>query len=256
MKTEIRKIFFPILMGIAFNMVCACSSDDDERMENPVEQEEENPIHEDGEYPVIDVALLCPDGNHPHAIDLGTGVKWACCNVGAIKPDDYGQYFAWGEVETQENFGWSKYKWGYDYSLKKYTLTENADNKTTLEAEDDAAYMAWGGKWHMPDKRDIEELITSCVWQVVTANGINGSLVTGLNGNSIFLPAAGGKNGYRVYHLGSRGEYWSRTLAETSPSISGYNGDSAYDLSFYNTNEQCFRIAYRMYGRTVRPVSE
>ena len=183
-------------------------------------------------------------------IDLGLSVKWASCNVGATRPEEYGGYYAWGEVEEKECYEWSTYKWcnGTPDSMTKYCTDESycaVDYKTTLDPEDDVARVKWGGDWRMPTADEQYELIEKCSFEWGTLNGVNGYKVTGPNGNSIFLPAAGSYNGYILYGAGDSGDYWSNTLLDNS-------GDSAYSLDYgdkdgYNDN-------VRYFGRSVRPV--
>ena len=131
-------------------------------------------------------------------VDLGlpSGLKWATCNVGATAPEEYGDYFAWGETETKATYDLSNYKWcnGTYESMTKYCTNSEygiVDNKTTLELSDDAARVNWGGSWRMPTKAEQDELrnTDNCTWEWTTQNGVNGYKVTSKkNGNSIFLP--------------------------------------------------------------------
>ena len=197
------------------------------------------------------------------AIDLGlpSGIKWASCNVGATEPWEYGGYYAWGETQEKSTIDWStndpntddwstyKYCNGSSTSMTKYCTSSNygtVDNKTTLEPDDDVAHVKWGGSWRMPTRDEIDELHNNCTWTWTTLNGVNGYRVTGPNGNSIFLPAAGWCSGTEVYRQGSSGFYWSSSL------LSSYD---AYYLYFYSRD--CVWDCYnRFYGLSVRPVSE
>ena len=158
-------------------------------------------------------------------VDLGlpSGTLWATCNVGADNPEDYGDYFAWGETEPKSNYEWTTYKWcnGSSNTMTKYCTDSYygmVDNKMELDPEDDAAYVNWGSSWRMPTKDQQTELRTKCTWTWTTQNGVNGHLVTGPNGNSLFLPAAGYRFHSSLYYEGSRGSYWSRTLYSSDPS--------------------------------------
>lgn len=131
------------------------------------------------------------------AVDLGLSVKWATCNVGASKPEDYGDYYAWGETTTKSDYSWETYKY-----------------RTTLTSSDDVATVKWGSKWRMPTKEEMKELDEDCTWTWTTQNGVKGMKVTGPNGNSIFLPAAGFRYGTELLSLGLDGVYWSATLDE------------------------------------------
>ena len=189
------------------------------------------------------------------AIDLGlpSGIKWASCNVGATAPEEYGGYYAWGETEEKEDYSWSTYKYcngSYD-SMTKYCTDSDygtIDNKTTLEPEDDVAHVQWGGSWRMPTKAEQDELRNNCTWNWTTLNGVNGYRITGPNGNSIFLPAAGYRDGTEVRFQGSDGGY-------LSSSLSSYHSYDAYNLHFGSRYYDWFYY-YRYSGRSVRPVCE
>ena len=190
------------------------------------------------------------------AIDLGlpSGTKWANMNVGASTPEDYGGYYAWGEIEEKENYSWSTYKWcnGSDDTMTKYCTSSSygtVDNQTVLDPEDDVAHVKWGGSWRMPTKAEQDELRNNCTWQWITQNGVNGYKVTGPNGNSIFLPAAGYRYGTEVVSRGSFGYYWSSSLYSN---LSNY----AYYLYFNSGHHDWYNFGSRYYGRSVRPVSE
>ena len=162
----------------------------------------------------------------PDAIDLGlpSGLKWASFNLGASKPEQYGDYYAWGETEPKGDYSWSNYKWcmGTRTSMTKYCSNSEygyngfTDDKTVLDLEDDAANVNLGDKWRIPTEAEWDELITSCSWEWTSVNGVSGRKVTGPNGNSIFLPAAGRR--YSTYFdcEDEYGFYWSSSL-DSSP---------------------------------------
>ena len=169
-------------------------------------------------------------------VDLGlpSGIKWATCNVGANSPEEYGDYFAWGETEPKTTYKWSTYKWcnGSDDTMTKYcddSYWGTVDNKTTLELTDDVARVNWGGKWRMPTKAEYDELMntTNCTWIWTTQKGVSGYKVTSnVNGNTIFLPAAGYRSYGNLYYAGSDGRYWSSSLYTSSAySVNFYSGD-------------------------------
>ena len=186
-------------------------------------------------------------------VDLGlpSGTKWAACNVGATAPEAYGNYYAWGETEPKTTYDWSTYKWcnGSMNTLTKYNTKSSygtVDNKTMLDPEDDAAAVNWGGAWRMPTKNEWKELIDNCTWTWKTLNGKNGYEVKGANGNSIFLPAAGFRDGDDLNVAGFDGGYWSDSLDTDIPR-------DASDVSFYSGS--AYRTySYRYCGRSVRPV--
>ena len=181
------------------------------------------------------------------AIDLGlpSGLKWASCNVGAEKPEDYGNYYAWGEVLPKEDYSWATYKYanGASDKLTKYCNDASkgdngfTDNKTTLDPEDDAAHVNWGGSWRMPTDAEWDELRDNCTWTWTTQNGIKGYRVASqTNSNSIFLPAAKARSGV----------YWSSSLYEVSPYL-------AWGLRFDSGN--VYRDdSHRRNSQSVRPV--
>ena len=191
---------------------------------------------------------------YSRAVDLGLSVKWASYNVGATKPEEYGGYYAWGETEEKSDYSWDTYKYcnGTYYSMTKYCTNIDygtVDNKTTLEPTDDVATVKWGGTWRMPTKAEQDELRNSCTWTWTTLNGVNGYRVTGPNGNSIFLPAAGYRYGTEVNDQGSIGYYWSSSLS------SSYCR-SAYYLYFSSSYFGWYNYFNRYFGQTVRPVCE
>lgn len=151
-------------------------------------------------------------------VDLGLSVKWATCNVGADSPEDYGDYFAWGETQPKSYYWEDSYKW-FDYKqnyLTKYCTDSDygtVDNKTVLELTDDAANANWGGSWRMPTNAEQIELVEKCTWTWGKKKGINGCTVTGPNGNSIFIPATGYRYQSDLVLLSSLGYYWSNSLS-------------------------------------------
>ena len=195
-------------------------------------------------------------------VDLGlpSGLQWATCNVGATTPEEYGDYFAWGEVEPKEIYNWSTYKYcvdNYD-NLTKYCNMSSygkngfTDNKTILDSEDDAATANWGGVWRMPTHDEFTELREKCTWTWIMQNGVNGYKVTGTNGNSIFLPAAGGIHDGRLFQAGSGGRYWSNSLFTDDPYLTD-NPYHAYYV-FFESGYVDYSKDNRYYGFSVRPV--
>ena len=189
------------------------------------------------------------------AIDLGLSVKWASCNVGATAPEEYGGYYAWGETEEKSDYSWDTYKYCNSTStlilMTKYCTSVaygTVDNKTTLEPTDDVATVKWGGNWRMPTGAEQDELRNSCTWEWTTLNGVNGYRVTGPNGNSIFLPAAGYRRDAEVYYRGSDGYFWSSSLNSSRSSDADY---LYFTTGYYNWLD-----SRRYVGLTVRPVCE
>ncbi len=190
-------------------------------------------------------------------IDLGLSVKWATCNVGASKPEEYGCYFAWGEVEPKATYNWATYKWanGSETTMTKYCSESSygnngfTDDKTVLDAEDDAATVNMGGNWRMPTFEEAKELVDNCTWKWTSRNGINGYEVKSkTNGNSIFLPAAG----YCAYsstasQIGETARYSSSSLQLTRSNCSYYLYIDFIEVTTYG--------AYRFVGQSVRGVT-
>ncbi len=208
------------------------------------------------------VVYVIQDENELY-VDLGlpSGTLWATCNIGATSPEDYGDYFAWGETEGYNDgkttFNWSTYKWceGSDNTMTKYCTKSSygyngfTDAKTELDPEDDAAYVNWGSDWRMPSLEQFQELINSnyTTTEWTTLNGVNGRKITSkTNGNFIFLPAAGWRYDSSLRGAGSGSYYWSRALDSDYPSDAWYlifgSGGIRMDSNI------------RFYGRSVRPV--
>ncbi len=190
-------------------------------------------------------------------VDLGLSVKWATCNVGAEIPEDYGDYFAWGETKPKSKYDWTTYKYckGTDKTMTKYSTNRSygnngfTDNKTVLDPEDDAATVNWGGAWRMPTDAEFTELREQCKWTWTTQNGVNGYKVVGPNGNSIFLPAAGYVSGTSLSGVGYRDCcYWSSSLNTSSPYYAYFVRFDSSNVSRKNCNRYC--------GHSVRPVCQ
>ena len=204
-------------------------------------------------------------------VDLGlpSGLKWAKCNLGASKPSESGDHYAWGETAPKAKYNWTTYKWmqagksDWQY-ITKYTFADGytgaiwydssgtfiGDNKTVLVAADDAATAKLGSPWRMPTDVEIKELRDNCTWTRTTQDGVNGYQVDGPNGNAIFLPAAGYYKGTMRYERGS-GYYWSNSLHT--------------DLSFFASSEYACGLyfesgghvgycSFRNLGYSIRPV--
>ena len=200
-------------------------------------------------------------------VDLGlpSGLKWAKCNLGASKPSDYGDYYAWGETAPKADFTWDTYKWmqaGHSHwrYITKYTFADGqtggiwydsagafiGDNKTVLDAADDAATANLGSPWRMPTIDEIRELLVNCTWTWTTQDGVNGCQVDGPNGNAIFLPATGHYEESGLIYAGTRGNYWSSSL--DSADCTTARGDD-----FFSGGGASGKY-YRYYGLAVRPV--
>ncbi|MBQ7279347.1 MAG: hypothetical protein IJR13_01300 [Bacteroidales bacterium] len=190
-------------------------------------------------------------------VDLGlpSGLLWATCNVGATKPEDYGDYFAWGETQPKRTYTWGNYKYyrsddngdGFTKYCPKSSYGYNGyhDNLFTLQSSDDAAAANVPGS-RMPTRAEWEELGENCTWKWITLNGVNGMCVTGPSGKSLFLPAAGNRLGDETDGVGYDGYYWSSSLNEDYPRLAWY-------LDFYSDGRS-MHYYNRTYGFSVRPV--
>ena len=215
----------------------------------------------DGNVIKVDsISMIAPGENvdpyngHEY-VDLGLSVKWATCNVGATKPEEYGDYFAWGETEPKSIYDWSTYKWcrgSYNTQTKYNTHSSygTVDNKTTLDLSDDAARTNWGGSWRMPTDAELTELREQCTWTWTTQNGVYGYKVTskksGYTNKYIFLPAAGDRYDNSLNYAGNSGFYWSSSLNTDIPYLAWYVSFYSNYVDRYDSNRYC--------GFSVRPV--
>ena len=192
--------------------------------------------------------LSCPDNNHPHAIDLGlpSGTKWACCNVGANKPEAYGNFYAWGETNVKKEY----YPKTYIYNEGTYPDNTYQDIGSSIGGSQyDVAHVKWGGAWQMPSLEQYEELYDNCKFTWTTLNGIKGGEFTSnKNGKSIFLPASG-YHSSDLLNRGSYGNYWLCTLKES-------DSKHAHEMLFYNSFAGRNSYGGRDVGYSVRPVAK
>ena len=185
---------------------------------------------------IIKEADLCPNKdfieikNGHECVDLGlpSGIKWSTCNVGASSPSDFGEYFAWGEIQPKS-----------EYSQKNYMYHD-----TQLTNIFDAVRLLWHGKWRMPTTNEVDELRKNCKWTQAIMNGHHGVLITGENGNSIFLPAAGVFIEKEKILVETEGRYW------TSSALN--NGMALY----FKTNDAVKEHYFRSCGLSIRPVTK
>lgn len=175
-------------------------------------------------------------------VDLGlpSGTIWAGWNVGATSPEEYGDYYAWGEIATKKEYSEESYKY-YNKTTGEYVNLGGNISGTKY----DVARQEWGGSWRMPTNKEFEELISNCKWEWSKYKGIVGYIVTGSNGNSIFLPATGAYDGASIEDIGSEGYYWMALLS---------GGYSAWELYFDDSDYGMDDGDSRYYGFAVRPV--
>jgi hypothetical protein len=204
------------------------------------------------------------DANGHEFVDLGlpSGTLWATCNIGATSPEEPGDHFAWGETEPKTNYAWETYKWcdGTKPTTTNASITKycdrgaygQLDGKLTLELEDDAAHVNWGGDWHMPTLEEFQELMDNCTFEWIDLeNGNEGYKITGSNGNSIILPRGGRHSGENISNTIFR--YWSANLHMNR--IASNNHATHATMLDYGTNTETeFTGVGRYYGFAVRPV--
>lgn len=189
-------------------------------------------------------------------VDLGTGVKWAVANIGASTPGDPGAYYAWGELNTKNDYSWSSYRFGGSSSgITKYCSTPNdgmdgfTDMITKLLDEDDIAHNEWGGGWRLPTSTELKAMISACTSSWTTRNGQEGMLFTSkTTGEEVFFPAAGFRTNAGFNGVGQSGRYWSSSL-------NADGSTSAWGLYFDSSNSNT-RSNKRVNGFTIRPVIE
>ena len=199
--------------------------------------------------------------NNSHKyVDLGlpSGTLWATCNVGANKPEEFGDYFAWGETTAKTTYDWKSYKYAKgtsdnDPKLTKYCrdseLGDNGftDDLTILQPSDDAATVNWGNEWCVPTESQWKELFDNTIVTWTTLNGVSGRLYTASNGNSLFLPAIGERRGDELDKVGKNGNYWSNSNSDLYSRFAMYCR-FGMDWNYIDCGE------YRCYGLPVRPV--
>ncbi len=242
-KTNIRKVFTNVTKGDVYKVYPFIKWMGCELLASP--------------YAEVKNETSCPDENHPHMIDLGlpSGTKWACCNVGASNPEDYGGYYAWGETSEKECCNVHNYKYAIDDNEHGIWFDEITGNyKRVIDigsdiagTQYDVAYVTWGAEWRMPSKSQFDELINNSYIKWDTHGGLT---FMGLNGNSIHFPDAGcsSENGASG---GGWGHYWS-----SSATMDSYN-QWAYLIRFWQSWEDILKSLYgpRYMGFSVRPVS-
>lgn len=230
----------------------------------------------------IEKTYICPDGNHPHVIDLGLGEMWSCMNVGATAPDKYGLFYRWGMTNGYEGienhyygFTWGNYAWSAwnendeidtsKFKLTKYNIYTNeqysadgtADNKTTLDSSDDAASANWGGTWRTPSPTELNELINNTNKEVISVNNVAGikltSTVTGFTDKFIFIPLAGViASDYYGGSAGKNAYIWSNSTNDYGPQNAKYLYFNVW--SIYVQGADLGAGPRDSYALTVRPV--
>ncbi len=231
MVKNLMTIVYATFIVMSMGVCTSCGSDDDDEDD-----------------------ALGKDGPKYEYVDLGLSVKWATCNIGASSPEEYGYDFAWAETKARvDSTSWGVYDahsapfYQY-YSMRGWVWTKytSATSTPVLYPENDAATINLDSPWRMPTKGEVEELINQCMWEWITLEGTNGYKVTGSNGKSIFLPAAGFRSGSQLNYGNICGCYWSSSLSTD-------DSGSAYGL-YFTADNHYWRSNYRYIGCSVRPV--
>lgn len=186
-------------------------------------------------------------------VDLGlpSGLRWANQNLGAEAPEEYGAYYAWGEISEKDNYDWVSYSHCNGNMNTIHDIGENISG-----TQYDAARMNWGGSWRMPTQEEYKELIDNCTWTWTDVNGTMGKMGTGPNGNTIFFPAAGYKAGTGTYSTELYGNYWTATHIFYTPT-SGYSLGGAYAYYMVESKRSISTDTYyQNEGYSVRAVME
>ena len=210
-------------------------------------------VHDRECYGEIKSFTVLTDSDYGEAVDLGLSVMWRNCNLGATAPEEYGDFYAWGETETKNDYSWETYKWcqGSSTTLTKYNTDIHygqVDNKTELESDDDVASVKLGHNWHTPTKAEYEELLQKCKWTWTTQNGVNGVIFTSfINGNTLFLPATGYKWHKSHNIAGQHGMYLSANINYRYPYITLH-------FELYSGGANLSESQTREYGYSIRPV--
>lgn len=241
-RSDIFKYMIIALASYLFKLVTdqLFGSDDDKKTEQVANGHKQDG-KEESKTQVISGAIQGHD-----YVDLGLSVMWATCNVGAENPWDYGDYFAWGETETKNSYiEENSSTYGVSFSdLENYGLIDEYGNITF---DYDAASKNWGEGWRMPNRKECDELVNECIWTWSIFNGVNGYKVTGKNGNWIFLPATGYRNGTSCDDAGSDGYFWSSTV------VGLYN---AHGIHFDSSRKHTGEWGRSCKSSVVRPVTE
>lgn len=269
-----KKLLFYALPLMAVLPFVSCGDDDEEENNNDT-LKKETPSNKP-------VAV-------PEYVDLGlpSGTLWATFNVGATKPEERGDFFAWGETTPKEQYDWNTYKhavahfvpecesgtwecedeyWTPD-SLTKYNsgryLPGTIDNLSVLLPEDDAATANWGTDWRMPTIEEMLELIVNCEYSRTILNGVKCAKFSSSNGNYILLPMTGYENDWEdegIIKAEDSGYYWSSSLYNTNPDDSHYGAsyiehdESAQWMMLHEDNATLDNDGTRKSGLCIRPV--
>lgn len=236
-RISFTKMFSAIIMLASVNSFIGCSDKD-----NNYDDDFETGI-------VVESESLnnCPDNNHPHMIDLGlpSGKLWSCCNVGANSPEQCGNYYSWGSINTQNSYSWASYRF---YDNKQFSKYNKEDGKVELDNNDDIANIT-NNNWEMPNNKNVKELTEYTTPKWIKGNGVKGMKFTSkINGKSIFMPASG-VYADKIYNIKEEaGYYWTSSLSD-------YTHDLANNLIFVYKSINV-QANPRYFGMNIRPVSK
>lgn len=255
MKHNFDFLFIAVLVA-CMSIFSGCKSSDNGNVNDNSVSNESTLVGNTSDEVVSEVSYVDEKNVEHEYVDLGLSVKWAKTNIGATNPEDCGVYFAWGETSPKNDFTWGTYKlcqatYSSDDSkfyVDSFTKYPDPDEVTTLESADDAATACWGDGWSLPTYDEMQELLDKCTWEWTEQNNVNGYRVTGKNGNSIFLPVAGFRNGTKLFGASEFGNYLSKSL-----SYDNYDPYLAWYL-YFDADSKLISDNERFVGMTVRPV--
>lgn len=209
-----------VLVMIAGLMMLSCNKKNDDDITIPNQENQETNLINGHEY-----------------VDLGLSVKWATCNIGASSPEDYGNYYAWGETNTKNEYN-------PDNSLTYNVPVSDFSGNSYY----DVAKKEWGSTWRIPSSEEISELINKCLWEWTSKNGVTGCEVKGPSGKTIFIPAAGLHVFSSLSSEGVNGYYWSSSPYEDD------NKEASY--LYFEKSDWYGDGQTRYFGLSIRPVTE
>lgn len=256
-----KKLFYIAAVALLTLGMTSCEREDDDTTQNQNQNTPSTPTNPSNPTNPTDTTSTQsnpwenpnPGTTSGQWVDLGLSVQWYSVNLGAAAPEQYGDYYAWGETATKSDYSWSTYAHGSNNNqLTKYCdssdygLNGFTDNLTTLQSSDDAATAVLGGGARIPTQAEWQELLNNTTREWTTQNGVYGRKFTATNGNSLFLPAAGTRVLSDLMSAGESGHYWSASLGGDYPC-------HAWHVTFL-FGYQCVSAFDRYYGFSVRAV--
>lgn len=249
-----------IAEAMTLALACACGKNNGTPDPEPTPGPAPEPTYVDGSTVI----------NGRNALDLGTDLLWADVNIGASASHEYGDYFAWGEIEPKKEYNWANYKWGNGIEaetkderdnllqMEKYCMFAiygNKDSKSVLESEDDAATQLWKDGWRMPTKAEVDALMKNCTMEWTRVEGRFGfEIFSKKTGKTIFIPAAGAMSSGGPVNVADRCVYWTSSLYTQNEQ---YMANSFFHIEGEKENAHpVISHTFRYMGYTIRPVHD